>query len=180
MTRNCATSLCPRGFAFTRHVPVLKIPGSAGFYSSYAHGNLLFDLEQDQYQEYPLYAPALEAAFIRKLSLALSAAEVPSDEWLRLGIPTNLEQITEAWVVEEHQQRTACMEQILGPLHTLKMHPDTRTLLLEIAACSGGKAFIHALIQQCSGNALTRQDVVQCYENGYFDSTLAALFNKPY
>lgn len=168
------------GFAFTRHVPVLKIPGSAGFYSSYAHGNLLFDLEQDEHQEHPLYAPALEAGFIRKLSLALSAAEAPADEWLRLGIPTDLEQITEAWVVGEHRQRTACLERILGPLHTLKMHPDTRTLLLEIAACSGGKALIHALTQECRGDALTRQDIARCYENGDFDSVLAALFNKPY
>ncbi len=55
------------GFAFTRHVPVLKIPGSAGFYSSYAHGSLLFDLEQDEHQEHPLYDPVLEATFIRKL-----------------------------------------------------------------------------------------------------------------
>lgn len=168
------------GFAFTRHVPVLKIPGSAGFYSSYAHGSLLFDLEQDEHQEHPLYDPALEATFIRKLSLALSAAEAPVDEWLRLGIPTDLAQITEAWVVEERRQRAACLEQLLGPLHTLKMHPDTRTLLLEIAACPGGKALIYALTRQCNGDTLTRQDVVRCYEQGDFDSTLAALFNKPY
>ncbi len=168
------------GFAFTRHVPVLKIPGSAGFYSSYAHGNLLFDLEQDKHQEHPLYDPALEAAFIRKLSLALSAAGAPADEWLRLGIPADQAQITEAWVVEERRQRTACLEQLLGPLHALKMHPDTRTLLLEIAACSGGKALFNALARQCNGDALTRQDVVRCYENGDFDSILAALFNKPY
>lgn len=168
------------GFAFTRHVPVLKIPGSAGFYSSYAHGNLLFDLEQDTHQEHPLDEPALEATFIRKLSLALSAAEAPADEWLRLGIPTDLAQITETWVVEERRQRAVCLEQLLGPLHTLKMHPDTRTLLLEIAACPGGKTLIHALAQQYGGDALARQDVVRCYEDGDFDSTLAALFNKPY
>lgn len=168
------------GFAFTRHVPVLKIPGSAGFYSSYAHGSLLFDLEQDEHQEHPLYDPVLEATFIRKLSLALSAAEAPADEWLRLGIPTDLAVITGAWVVEERRQRAACLERLLGPLHTLKMHPDTRTLLLEIAACPGGKALIYALTRQCNGDTLTRQDVVRCYEQGDFDSTLAALFNKPY
>lgn len=168
------------GFAFTRHVPVLKIPGSAGFYSSYAHGSLLFDLEQDEHQEHPLYDPVLEATFIRKLSLALSAAEAPADEWLRLGIPTDLALITGAWVVEERRQRAACLEQLLGPLHTLKMHPDTRTLLLEIAACPGGKALIYALARQCNGDALTRQDVVRCYEHGDFDGALAALFNKPY
>ncbi|MGR7526981.1 sulfatase [Klebsiella aerogenes] len=168
------------GFAFTRHVPVLKIPGSAGFYSSYAHGSLLFDLEQDEHQEHPLYDPVLEATFIRKLSLALSAAEAPADEWLRLGIPTDLALITGDRVVEERRQRAACLEQLLGPLHTLKMHPDTRTLLLEIAACPGGEALIYALAQQCNGDALTRQDVVRCYEHGDFDGALAALFNKPY
>ena len=168
------------GFAFTRHTPLLKLPASAGFYSSYAHGNLLFDLEKDKKQEHPLYDPVLEAAFVRMLSQALSAAEAPADEWLRLGIPTDPEHITEAWVVEEHRQRTACMEELLGPLHTLKMHPDTRTLLLEIAAYPGGKILIQALVETCSSHELRRQDIVSCYENGHFEPALMPLFNKPY
>ncbi|MEM0653732.1 sulfatase [Klebsiella huaxiensis] len=168
------------GFAFTRNIPLLKLPGSAGFYSSYAHGNLLFDLWQDKDQEHPLYNPELEAAFIRKLSQALSEAEAPNDEWLRLGIPTDMARITEAWVINEQQQRTQCMEHILGPLHRVKMHPDTRTLLLEIAASPHGKDFIQMLAEACESEYLSRQYVVKFYENGAFNTALRALFNKPY
>ncbi|WP_044180315.1 sulfatase [Phytobacter massiliensis] len=168
------------GFAFTRDIPVLKVPGSAGFYSSYAHGNLLFDLWQDKHQQHPLCQPELEAVFIRKLSEALSEAGAPADEWRRLGIPTDAQQITGAWVVNEHQQRAQCMAGILGGLYAVNMHADTRTLLLEIAACQGGKYFIQAMNDAGEREHLSRQDILDFYERGEFDPLLRNLFNKPY
>ncbi|EOW6617110.1 sulfatase-like hydrolase/transferase [Cronobacter dublinensis] len=169
-----------RGFVFTHQIPVLKVPGSAGFYSSYAHGNLLFDLESDPNQEHPLCDPEREAVFIRKLSLAMREAEAPADEWLRLGIPGRLEQIDAAYVRQEHDMRKQVMQQYLGSLAALDMHPDTRTLLLEIAICSGGDKLLQDLEKVCGQGRITRQAVAALYESGHYEPGLYGLFNKPY
>src|SRR5690606_41094724 len=90
------------GISFTRSVPVLKIPGSAGFYSSYAHGNLLFDLESDPHQERPIYDPEREALFIRKLSAAMTHADAPQVEWRLLYIPLVIVHVVAHYVVRLH------------------------------------------------------------------------------
>lgn len=168
------------GFVFTHQIPVLKVPGSAGFYSSYAHGNLLFDLESDPNQEHPLCEPELEAVFIRKLSLAMREAEAPADEWLRLGIPARLEQIDAEYVRREHDLRKQVMQQYLGSLAALNMHPDTRALLLEIAARPGGDKLLEDLAKVCGQGSVTRQAVTALYESGHYEPALYGLFNKPY
>ena len=168
------------GFSFTRDMPVLKVPGSAGFYSSYAHGNLLFDLQNDPQQEKPLRDPELEAALLRQLSQAMTAAEAPTDEWLRLGIPTDINEVTTAFIQREHNERAQILEKHLGILASMEMHPDTRTLLLEIAACTGGKQLLADLTTQCNSHYLKQQDVVNLYKIGDYDNALFALFNKPY
>ncbi|WP_449551280.1 sulfatase [Lelliottia amnigena] len=168
------------GFTFTHHIPVLKIPGSAGFYSSYAHGNLLFDLAHDEYQERPIYDPEREALFIRKLSAAMTHADAPQDEWCRLGIPVEAEHVDADYVVREHEQRKQVMRQYLGSLADRNMHPDTRTLLLEIAACSGGERFLRDLAVVCDQNCVTKQKVIELYDGGDYDQGLYSLFNKPY
>ncbi|MGQ3663785.1 sulfatase [Citrobacter braakii] len=168
------------GFSFTRGMPVLKVPGSAGFYSSYAHGNMLFDLKNDPKQEYPLSAPEQEAIFIRQLSLALLAAEAPVDEWLRLGIPLDIDDITADFVSHEHAQRKRVLHQKLGSLANIDMHPDTRTLILEIAACPGGKQFIHDFTTTCKGPYLKKQDIIDFFNNGKYAQEIWFLFNKPY
>ncbi|WMY72531.1 sulfatase [Buttiauxella selenatireducens] len=168
------------GFSFSQGMPLLKVPGSAGFYSSYAHGNLLFDLENDPQQERPLCDPDREAGFIRKLWQALKDAEAPADEWLRLGIPQNLAEITTEYVAQEHARREQILREHLGTLADVSMHPDTRTLLLEIVACPGGKPFLDDLTTACGGRTLTRAEVVRCYEKGSYAQELWFLFNKPY
>ncbi|TKI05519.1 hypothetical protein [Martelella alba] len=90
-----------RGLSFTCDMPVFKIPGTAGFYSAYAHGNLLFDLQADHRQEHPLIDPDLEAECIRKLSQALLATQAPADEWLRLGISADRDLINADFVRRE-------------------------------------------------------------------------------
>lgn len=168
------------GFSFTQGMPVLKVPGSAGFYSSYAHGNLLFDLADDPGQEHTLSDPEREAGFIRKLWQALKEAEAPADEWQRLGIPQNLAEITTEFVTQEHALRERILRERLGKLADVSMHPDTRTLLLEIVACPGGRPFLDDLTAACKGHTLTRADAVQCYEKGNYAQELWFLFNKPY
>jgi len=168
------------GCAFTHHTPVLKVPGSAGFYSSYAHGNLLFDLSTDPQQEHPLCDPELEALFIRKLSQAMAEAGAPADEWCRLGIPTETEQIDTEYVAQEHEARKQVMRQHLGSLGCLDMHPDTRTLLLDIAVCAGGAKFLQDLAQICDQKSVTKQSIQALYDSGDYDKSLYALFNKPY
>ncbi|ECJ2452081.1 sulfatase [Salmonella enterica] len=168
------------GFSFTKGMPVLKVPGSAGFYSSYAHGNMLFDLENDPTQEHPIYDAKLEAAFLRKLSLAMTAAEAPIDEWLRLGIPLEIEKIDADFITQEHAQRTRLLCEHLGPLSAITMHPDTRTLILEIAACPGGKAFIADLSASWRSVSLKKQDIIDFFQKGEYAQELSLLFNKPY
>lgn len=168
------------GFSFTQDMPLLKVPGSAGFYSSYAHGNLLFDLMNDPQQERPLSDPALEATLLRQLSQAMTAAEAPADEWLRLGIPTDFSEITADFIQRENAERTQILEKNLGLLASVTMHPDTRTLLLEIAACPGGNKLLADLATLCGHRDLKRQDVVALYESGDYDRALFSLFNKPY
>lgn len=168
------------GFSFTQGFPLLRIPGAAGFYSSYAHGNLLFDLEHDRYQEHPLSEPGLEACFIRKLSQAMVESEAPADEWIRLGIPTNVSSINESFVMEERKHRAQILDSILGELAGKKMHPDTCTLLMEIAASEGGVLFLRELAKSCTYGYLKRQDIIQCYEQGGYDQRFSFLFNKPY
>ncbi|AKM48622.1 Choline-sulfatase [Edwardsiella anguillarum] len=168
------------GFPFTGHIPVMKIPGSAGFYSSYAHGNLLFDLQLDKNQEHPLCCPEREAAMMRMLSLALSEAQAPEDEWRRLGLPVNIDDIHAGYVSQEHARRNQVMQQYLGPLNGMSMHPDTRTLLLEIAACPGGETFLSELAASHSLGHLKKQTVIAFYEQGNYARELYSLFNKPY
>lgn len=174
-----AATLHP-GMAFTKNLPVLKLPGSAGFYSSYAHGNLLFDLAADPRQEHPLQDAEREAVFLRMLSQALSSAEAPEDEWRRLGIPQDISRITTAYIEQEHQQRKAVLSKHLGRLAELNMHPDTRALLLEIAAFPGGQTFLKDVAGRVSGDYLKREWLVQIYDEGRYESGLNSLFNKPY
>ncbi|HAU5634508.1 sulfatase [Citrobacter amalonaticus] len=168
------------GFVFTRQTPVLKVPGSAGFYSSYAHGNLLFDLAHDAKQEHPLCDPEREALFIRKLSQAMREAQAPEDEWRRLGIPVDEARIDAEYVRQEHAMRQRVMQQYLGPLACLDMHPDTRTLLLEIAACPGGDKFLQDLAKVSGQRSITKQAVKALYDSGDYEAALYGLFNKPY
>lgn len=173
------TTLHP-GFSFTQHLPVLKVPGSAGFYSSYAHGNLLFDLNDDPRQEHPLKDPEREAVLLKKLAQALTAAQAPVDEWRRLGIPEDINLITPVFIADEHQHRRQVLNQHLGRLADINMHPDTKALLLEIAAAPGGKVFLNDVARTFSGDFLKREMLMQRYATGSYESSLSALFNKPY
>lgn len=168
------------GMAFTKNIPVLKLPGSAGFYSAYAHGNLLFDLASDSAQEHPLKDAQQEAILLKMLSQALSRAGAPADEWQRLGIPEDSSLITAAFIEREHQQRQAVLSQHLGRLADVNMHPDTRALLLDIAVCPGGKALLDDVATHFTGDYLKRALLVEIYTRGSYESGLKNLFNKPY
>lgn len=109
----------------------------------------------------------------------MTQADAPRDEWHRLGIPENAEGVDTEYVMREHEQRKAVMRHYLGTLADAHMHPDTRTLLLEIAACPGGERFMRDLAAICGGT-LTKQTVTELYENGDYDRGLYSLFNKPY
>ncbi len=90
------------------------------------------------------------------------------------------EQIDAAFVRREHELRRQLMGQYLGSLASLDMHPDTRTLLLEIAACPGGATFLHDLANVCGQACVTRQAVKALYDSGDYEPGLYGLFNKPY
>lgn len=60
------------------------------------------------------------------------------------------------------------------------MHPDTRALLLEIAACPGGDKFLQDLATISGQRSITKQAVKALYDSGDYESALYGLFNKPY
>ncbi|EJL6393415.1 sulfatase [Vibrio navarrensis] len=166
-------------FSFTDHIQVMKIPGSAGFYSSYSHGNLLFDLKNDPNQETPIIDSKIESKMMKLLSKCMFAAEAPVDEFRRLGLPLNSEEITEELVSYERGERERELKQILGRLYSLDMHVDTKTLLLEIAA-NGGEQMLKELETLHSKSSISREDIISHYNQYQYSIDLSPLFNKAY
>ena len=166
-------------FKFTHHTQVMKIPGNAGFYSSYSHGNLLFDLEHDPQQINPLIDENLEAEMVRLLMECMRVAEAPSDEFKRLGLPLDTKLVDSDFVKKERQQREKDLLDILGDLNDCPMHIDTKTLLLEIAA-NGGQALLHDIAQKHGKQKITQHQVADYYKQKKYDVDLSPLFNKAY
>lgn len=168
-----------RDMKFSKGFPVIKIPGSAGFYRSWSHGHLLFDLHNDPQQQHPLREPEQEAVMIRLLCDCLIRADAPADEWRRLGLPDNVTSLCAKWVEAEQLQRSIELRERLGELATCEMHPDTLTLVLDIAQ-AGGQMLLAELAQRYSGQPLRYRDVYQVWLQGQYPEDLTVLFNQAY
>ncbi|WP_254802885.1 sulfatase [Kitasatospora sp. SUK 42] len=92
-------------FTFTKGVPVLKVPGFT-FYSPYAFGTLLFDLETDPDQRNPLVDDELELRMAQLLVDQLRAADAPEEQYVRLGLPLD-GKVTEEHLLARRQQPQA-------------------------------------------------------------------------
>ncbi len=118
--------------SFTKGMKVLKTKASAEFYSSYSHGNLLFDLSRDPNQENSIVDYKKESEFVNKLIEKLRENDAPENEFRRLGLPLN-KFVTEDDIKVEREKREKDLSKILQGFYNKKIAINTKTLLLNIA-----------------------------------------------
>ena len=82
------------GFAFTNHVPVLRIPVDERYdkkryyrYSGHRkYGSLLFDRDKDPKQVRPLWDPCQEERMKTLMRRLMEENECPEEQYVRLGL----------------------------------------------------------------------------------------------
>ena len=77
-------------FDFTKGCRTLKIKTSS-YYNAHKFGSLLFDLENDPGQAYPLNNPEIESRMIKIMADLMKQNDAPADQFQRLGLPMNNE-----------------------------------------------------------------------------------------
>lgn len=117
---------------FTKGMKVLKTKAIAEFYSSYSHGNLLFDLKEDPTQENSLNDLKKEAEMLSKLSDMLIKNDATEDEFKRLGIDKNT-LIDENYIYLEKTKREEDIKSSLKGFYNMKLKINLKTLLLNLA-----------------------------------------------
>jgi hypothetical protein len=73
-------------FAFTKGCPVLKIQARS-WVNPYEFGTLLFDLQRDPSQQYPMSDPAIEETMIEHMVRLMRETDAPPEQFERLGLP---------------------------------------------------------------------------------------------
>lgn len=73
------------GFSFTKGCPLLRIPGRA-VTNPHPFGTMLFDLEQDPSQEFPIDSPTIERQMTDRLAALMESNDAPREQWERLGL----------------------------------------------------------------------------------------------
>ncbi len=73
----------------TKGCPVLKTPARISYVSPANFGTKLFDVKADPHQTHPLDDPDLEAKLAQKMVTALHAADAPTEQFERLGLPAD-------------------------------------------------------------------------------------------
>ncbi|WP_409967997.1 sulfatase [Bengtsoniella intestinalis] len=78
-------------FGFTKGLKTLKIPaetkmGAPIFCNSFQYGHLLWDLNTDSDQLYPVDDPTKEADMMNKLLQAMEDSDAPAEQYVRVGL----------------------------------------------------------------------------------------------
>lgn len=76
------------GNRFTNGFPVIEIEAFSHI-DSYSIGHLLFDMEQDPNQNYPLTDSLIEGIMCQKMKQKMTEIEAPESEFIRLGLKGN-------------------------------------------------------------------------------------------
>lgn len=143
---------------FTKNMKVLKIKSNTEFYSSYSHGNLLFDLKKDPKQEKNIFNPKLEKEMLIKLRNSLKYHQAPIDEYTRLGIPINAE-LNEEFILKERKTREKELQEILGRFNDKKMPENIRKLLIILGTLTGSEYMNHLYIETEKIDKLRKFDI---------------------
>lgn len=95
-------------FGFTKGVRTLRIEANPSpLLGPQRFGSLLFDLATDPHQEKPLVDDTVELRMIRLLVERLRASEAPADQYARLGLPHDPEEVDEAHLLVAAQRERA-------------------------------------------------------------------------
>src|SRR5689334_17640135 len=71
-------------FTFTKGVRTMRMPTRTMFINSWQHGTLLFDLETDPRQEYPMIDDEVELRLLRLLAQLMRENDAPGSQFERL------------------------------------------------------------------------------------------------
>lgn len=101
--KNTETDIYKDIFAFTKGYKVMKVPTEVWLESSFLYNNfgsykkgereipssstLLFDMENDPWQDHPLNDPGVELEMLKKLYFMLQIHDAPLFQYKRLGLP---------------------------------------------------------------------------------------------
>lgn len=148
--------------SFTKGMKVLKTKATAEFYSSYSHGNLLFNLTDDPNQEKNLIDYKKEAELLIKLKEKLKENDAPVAEYSRLGIPVS-EEINEEYIIEERKRREEELKRHLQNFYNENIHINLKTLLLNISYKTD-KNYIKKLYDfMKKENIFTKEKLIKAY-----------------
>jgi hypothetical protein len=94
-TEEMRTASMAEPFSFTKECPLMKIDAASTWQkkiqgdvdrSSYAFGNLLFDLKKDPAQVKPIEDSEIEGRMIRRLLKGMHENDAPKEQYDRLGL----------------------------------------------------------------------------------------------
>ena len=95
-------------FTFTKNCPVLAIPAEeewGGVASCYRYGDILYDLEYDRKEEYPIDDPEKEAELASAMAQLMRENEAPKEQYIRMGLPEKGE-VTKERILEQRAEKS--------------------------------------------------------------------------
>ncbi|WP_235835627.1 MULTISPECIES: sulfatase [Arthrobacter] len=102
-------------FTFTKGLRTLKV-STHSLMNSWAHGTLLFDLENDPEQKAPLTDDNAELRMLGLLADLMHASDAPASQFARLGIPFDTPPTTDHLLVRRQSERAETDLEPLPPL----------------------------------------------------------------
>jgi arylsulfatase A-like enzyme len=111
-------------FGFSKQVPMLALGNIEGFVNSFHQGTLLYDLDEDPWQQHPIVDDELELRMLALLRDLLDESEAPTSQYERLGIPQYGELGTEHLLAQRQRDAGVRATNALPPLEEV---PALRT-----------------------------------------------------
>ncbi|MEV6712863.1 sulfatase [Lentzea sp. NPDC051208] len=106
-------------FSFTKGLRTMRMPATSALINSWQHGTLLFDLQEDPHQHYPLADDDVELKMLRLLARLMHDSDGPRSQFERLGIPFDAEPGPEHLLVRAQAAVAAATAEPLPPMADL-------------------------------------------------------------
>ncbi|KAB1650370.1 sulfatase [Pseudoclavibacter endophyticus] len=110
-------------FSFTKGLRTMRTNSTSAWMNAWAHGTLLFDLQDDPKQESPLIDDAVERRMVELLIQAMHANDAPASQFERLGLPVDGEILDAHLRCRVDAERAASAAEPLPALSALR-HAD--------------------------------------------------------
>lgn len=165
--------------SFTKGMKVLKTKATAEFYSSYSHGNLLFNLKIDPKQERPLIDLKKEAEMVTELRKMLNDNNATDDEFKRLGIDKEI-LIDDSYIYLEREKREKNIKNSIRSFYNKNLKINLKTLLLNIAYKTD-EGYIDKLYNQLKEKEqISKEDIYIAFKNLDEHKEISYLFEVKY